>query len=82
MDIQNPNSTPEQPGKKLPTLSIVNKKETKHRGFGQGSIDLSQLTSVIVDGDEAYIDLGALVFISDYTDTVFKIELGVRFGAM
>jgi hypothetical protein len=29
-----------------------------------------------------YVDLGALVFISDYTDTVFKIEIGVRFGAM
>jgi len=27
-----------------------------------------------------YIDLGGLVFISDYTDADFKIEIGVRFG--
>lgn len=29
-----------------------------------------------------YIDLGGLVFIGDYTDTVFKLEIGVRFGSM
>jgi hypothetical protein len=27
-----------------------------------------------------YIDLGGLVFISDKTDALFKIEIGVRFG--
>lgn len=58
--------------RKLPTLSIVNKKETKHRGFGQGAIDLSQLTSVIIDAGEAYIDLGALHAKS-------KVEKGIKF---
>lgn len=74
MDIKDQNT--EQPGstagKKLPALNIVNKKETKHRGFGQGSIDLSQLSSVIIDGDEAYLDLGALHAKS-------KVEKGIKF---
>lgn len=58
--------------KKLPSLNIVNKKETKHRGFGQGAIDLSQLSSIIIDGDEAYLDLGALHAKS-------KVEKGIKF---
>ncbi|WP_281883775.1 YwhD family protein [Paenibacillus sp. YYML68] len=58
--------------KKLPSLNIVSSKETKHRGFGQGSIDLSQLSSVIIDGDEAYLDLGALHAKS-------RVEKGIKF---
>ncbi|WP_159881882.1 YwhD family protein [Paenibacillus puerhi] len=58
--------------KKLPSLNIISGKETKHRGFGQGSIDLSQLSSVIIDGDEAYLDAGALHAKS-------KVEKGIKF---
>jgi len=32
----------------------------QHRGFGQGILDLSAVSPVIIDGDEAYIDMGAL----------------------
>jgi len=56
----------------MPSLNIISAKETKHRGFGQGSIDLSQLSSVILDGDEAYLDLGALHAKS-------KVEKGIKF---
>ncbi|CAG7652960.1 YwhD family protein [Paenibacillus allorhizosphaerae] len=71
------NETNAQPGageqgKKLPSLNIISNKETKHRGFGQGTIDLSQLSSVIIDGDEAYLDMGALHAKS-------KIEKGIKF---
>ncbi len=46
-------------GKKQISLNIVSNK-VNHRGFGAGSIDLSNLSSIIIDGDEAYIDIGAL----------------------
>lgn len=58
--------------KKLPSLNIVSSKETKHRGFGQGSIDLSQLSCVIIDEGEAYLDLGALHAKS-------RVEKGIKF---
>jgi hypothetical protein len=32
----------------------------KHRGFGAGSIDLNSVICVIIDGDEAYLDAGAM----------------------
>lgn len=46
-------------GKKPISLNIVSHK-VNHRGFGAGSIDLSNLSSIIIDGDEAYIDIGAI----------------------
>lgn len=46
-------------GKKQISLNIVSNK-VNHRGFGAGSIDLSNLSSLIIDGDEAYIDIGAI----------------------
>lgn len=45
--------------KKQIALNIVSSK-VNHRGFGAGSIDLSNLSSIIIDGDEAYIDVGAI----------------------
>ena len=47
--------------KKL-SLNIVsgNTKRSKHHGFGAGMIDLSNLSSVIIDGDTAYVDVGAI----------------------
>ena len=42
-------------------FTIMNTKtDVQHRGFGQGVLDLSAVSSVIIDGDEAYIDMGAL----------------------
>ncbi|RKN85731.1 YwhD family protein [Paenibacillus ginsengarvi] len=61
--------TNEKP-KKL-SLNVVSSKE--HKGFGAGALDLSGLSSVIIDGDEAYIDLGAIHAKS-------KIERGVKFS--
>lgn len=57
--------------KKL-SLNIVPKK-VEHRGFGAGMIDLSNLSSIIIDGDEAYIDVGALHAKS-------KVEKGIKFS--
>jgi hypothetical protein len=45
--------------KKQIALNIVSH-HVNHKGFGAGAIDLSNLSSIIIDGDEAYIDLGAL----------------------
>ncbi|MBO8165363.1 MAG: YwhD family protein [Brevibacillus sp.] len=41
-------------------FTIVSSKTDVHGGFGQGMLDLSSVSSVIIDGDEAYIDMGAL----------------------
>jgi hypothetical protein len=46
--------------KKLSLNIISNNPGSKHRSFGAGMIDLSNLSSIIIDGDEAYIDVGAL----------------------
>ncbi|TDF92175.1 YwhD family protein [Paenibacillus piri] len=70
MDI-NRNEPAEKP-KKLSSLNIVSGK-VEHRGFGAGSIDLSQLSSVIIDEGEAYLDMGALHAKS-------KVEKGIKFS--
>jgi predicted nucleic acid-binding Zn finger protein len=57
--------------KKKLALNVVSSKE--HKGFGAGALDLSNLSSVIIDGDEAYIDLGAIHAKS-------KVERGVKFS--
>ncbi|MCI3926831.1 YwhD family protein [Paenibacillus sp. TRM 82003] len=59
-------------GKKINALNVVSSKE--HKGFGAGSIDLNNLSAVIIDGDDAYIDLGAMHAKS-------KVERGVKFSA-
>ncbi|HZG14840.1 MAG TPA: YwhD family protein [Candidatus Bathyarchaeia archaeon] len=41
-------------------FTIMSSKTDVHGGFGQGVLDLSSVTPVIIDGDEAYIDMGAL----------------------
>lgn len=41
-------------------FTIVSGKTDVHGGYGQGVLDLSAVSSVIIDGDEAYIDMGAL----------------------
>src|SRR5690554_5690541 len=58
-------------GKKTLSLNVVSSRNV-HRGFGAGMIDLSNLSSIIIDGGEAYIDIGAIHAKS-------KVERGIRF---
>lgn len=64
--------TTEGSNKKL-ALNIVSSK-VNHKGFGAGSIDLSNVSAVILDGEEAYVDNGALHAKS-------KLEKGIKFSA-
>ncbi len=57
--------------KKKLSLNVVSNKE--HRGFGAGTIDLSQVSCVIIDEGVAYIDVGAMHAKS-------KIEKGIKFS--
>ncbi|MCM3749543.1 YwhD family protein [Paenibacillus pasadenensis] len=68
-----PEGAAEQPakGKRSLSLNVVSNKE--HRGFGAGTIDLSRVSSVIIDGSEAYIDNGAMHAKS-------KVEKGIKFS--
>ncbi|GIO14663.1 hypothetical protein J19TS2_42180 [Cohnella xylanilytica] len=59
------------PEKKKLALNVVSDK--KHKGFGAGSIDLSQVACVIIDQGEAYIDVGAMHAKS-------KVERGIKFS--
>jgi hypothetical protein len=58
--------------KKKIALNIVSSK-VNHKGFGAGAIDLSNVSSVIVDGNEAYLDMGALHAKS-------QVEKGIKFS--
>ena len=62
----------QEKGKKLPALNIVSSK-VNHKGFGAGSIDLSNVSGIIIDGGEAYLDEGTLHAKS-------KIEKGIKFS--
>jgi len=53
------------------SLNVVSNK--KHRGFGAGSIDLSDVACVMIDEGVAYIDVGAMHAKS-------KIERGIKFS--
>jgi hypothetical protein len=64
-------STENKDNKKL-SLNIVSSKKD-HKGFGAGMVDLSNLSSIIIDGDEAYIDVGAIHAKS-------KVERGIKFS--
>jgi hypothetical protein len=59
--------------KKKIALNIISSK-VNHKGFGAGAIDLSNVSSVIIDGGEAYLDMGALHAKS-------KVEKGIKFSA-
>ncbi len=61
-------------GKKIFALNIIsNDEKSKHKGFGAGSIDLNSMSPVIIDGDEVYIDVGAMHAKS-------KVEKGIKFS--
>lgn len=62
----------QEKAKKLPALNIVSSK-VNHKGFGAGSIDLSNVSGIIIDGGEAYVDEGTLHAKS-------KIEKGIKFS--
>ncbi|WP_134702438.1 YwhD family protein [Ammoniphilus sp. YIM 78166] len=53
-------------------LNIISNTNT-HGGFGAGMINLSNVSAVIIEGDEAYIDIGALHAKS-------KVEKGIKFS--
>jgi hypothetical protein len=57
--------------KKKLSLNLVSSKP--HKGFGAGMIDLSQVSSIIIDRGEAYLDIGAMHAKS-------KIERGIKFS--
>lgn len=61
-----------QDGKKQIALNIVSAK-SKHKGFGAGSIDLNNMSPVIIDRGEAKIDIGAMHAKS-------KVERGIKFS--
>ncbi|MGD8190398.1 YwhD family protein [Brevibacillus ginsengisoli] len=46
--------------KKKAGFTIISAKTDVHGGYGQGVLDLNAVTSVIIDGEDAYIDMGAL----------------------
>lgn len=62
----------ESKGKKPNALNIVSS-NVNHKGFGAGSIDLSNVSGVIIDGAEAYVDNGTLHAKS-------KVEKGIKFS--
>ncbi|BFH10498.1 YwhD family protein [Paenibacillus melissococcoides] len=57
--------------KKPIALNVVS--GTKHKGFGAGSIDLNNVSPVIIDEGRAYIDMGAMHAKS-------KVERGIKFS--
>lgn len=63
----------ESKGKNPNALNIISNK-TSHKGFGAGSINLSNVSGIIIDGEEAYVDNGTLHAKS-------RIEKGIRFSA-
>lgn len=66
--------TSQKTGKKIFALNIIsNDEKSKHKGFGAGSIDLNSMSPVIIDEDEAYIDIGAMHAKS-------KVEKGIKFS--
>ncbi|MCE5172198.1 YwhD family protein [Paenibacillus profundus] len=56
--------------KKPLALNVMS--SSKHKGFGSGSIDLNNVSPVIIDEGKAYIDLGAMHAKS-------KVERGIKF---
>ncbi|WP_438444867.1 YwhD family protein [Gorillibacterium sp. sgz5001074] len=62
----------ESKGKKPNALNIVSS-SVNHKGFGAGSIDLSNVSGVIIDEGVAYVDNGTLHAKS-------KVEKGIKFS--
>lgn len=67
---QGQGNVPEKKEKKSLAFNVVSNKE--HKGFGAGSIDLNNVSPIIIDGGEAYIDIGAMHAKS-------RVEKGIKF---
>lgn len=64
----------ETKGKKPSSGLNIISSNVNHKGFGAGSIDLSNVAGIIIDGDEAYVDNGTLHAKS-------RVEKGLKFSA-
>ncbi|WP_415839650.1 YwhD family protein [Paenibacillus tarimensis] len=69
--VEQQGNNPEKKEKKALAFNVVSNKE--HKGFGAGTINLNDMSSVIIDGDQAYIDIGAMHAKS-------KVERGIKFS--
>jgi hypothetical protein len=69
--VEQQGNNPEKKEKKSFALNVVSNKE--HKGFGAGTIDLNNVSPVIIDGGEAYVDVGAMHAKS-------KVERGIKFS--
>ncbi|MFB9330702.1 YwhD family protein [Paenibacillus aurantiacus] len=69
---QQPAAGEEAPKKEKKQLALNVVSNKAHKGFGAGTIDLSQVSCVMIDNGEAYIDVGAMHAKS-------KIERGIKF---
>jgi hypothetical protein len=63
----------EKPQERKSGFNII-RSNVQHRGFGAGSIDLNNVSSIIIDGDKAYLDMGAMHARSE-------VEKRIRFSA-
>jgi len=70
MTLEQQGNNPEKKEKRSLALNVVSNKE--HKGFGAGSIDLNNVSPVIIDQGEAYVDVGAMHAKS-------KVERGIKF---
>jgi len=70
MALEQQGNNPEKKEKRSLALNVVSNKE--HKGFGAGSIDLNNVSPVIIDQGEAYVDVGAMHAKS-------KVERGIKF---
>ncbi|MCF6094103.1 YwhD family protein [Microaerobacter geothermalis] len=70
MDLLHPNNS-KKDKKNRSGLGIISATNT-HGSFGAGVLDLNSLAPVIIDGDEAYVDMGALHARS-------QVEKGIKF---
>lgn len=64
-------AAPAKKEKKNLAFNVVSNKE--HKGFGAGTIDLNNVSSIIIDEGRAYIDIGAMHAKS-------KLERGIKFS--
>lgn len=70
--VEQQGNGPRKPEKKR-TLAFNVVSTGTHKGFGAGTINLNDVSSVIIDGGEAYIDIGAMHAKS-------RVERGIKFS--
>ncbi|SDX29779.1 YwhD family protein [Marininema mesophilum] len=61
-------------GKKNSGFNIIREDSTTHGGYHTGTLNISNLSAILVDGDEAHIDLGLIHAKS-------KAERGIKFSS-